>query len=557
MLGAALLAGGATAQERVVVAGTVVDAAGRAARDATVCLSWCNHPELPRLLAAALGDPALAQVTVTTDAEGAFRCAAPDAAPFALYAQRGAEMSRVHERVLPGDFVRLELAAPRSLAGEAITPHAEVELRLLPAMARDPSLAHLDLATVMPAPTLRARADARGRFELAAPPHRDLELRVRHEGTLFSFRAPADIAFPDPIAAPLRFACGGVDPCTVRVIDTSDPGRELALDESGAVRRAIWSLAPVLAVSPERLPGVFEPMLSRGPTPLQRGCRLRAQLRERTGAQLGGARLVFARPIPRQKGFGGPARRAPWIAWTARTDREGRIDVRWLEPGVPIVAWVEVDGRFVCFLCEVPQDDLDLGAVELAGDGAIGGRVTTHELAPAAGAWVFVQPELPRADGGPAARYDDLALSRVLMTDRAGRFRAEGLSRGNHRLVVRAPGLCVTSLTAAATSGAAPVDVRLPPAFVVRGVVHDVNGDPVAGARVHLTPGSPEATPPGELPSGWETRSAADGTFTFLDVPPHALVLHAFVGQRRQIRHAQAGDVPIDGTVVELRLPAR
>jgi len=311
----------------------------------------------------------------------------------------------------------------------------------------------------------------------------------------------------------------------------------------------------MLAVSSERLPGVFEPMMSSEPTPLEHGSRLQAHLRQLDGTALAGARLVFARPSPTTDGMQLLPRKKPWIAWAARTDGEGRIDCHWLEHAVPLVAYAEVQGRFVCFFHDAPDGDVDLGSVDLGDGYPISGRVTTHDLAPAAGAWVFVQPELPRVDAEPFARRDELALSRVVMTDKAGRFRAEGASRGNHRLVVRAPGLCVTTLGAVASADAPALEVRLPAPFVVRGIVLEPNGQPAANARVHLTPGAPEATVPGELPFARETRSAADGTFTFEDVPPEALVLHAFVGQRRQIRHAQTNEVPIDGTVVELRLP--
>src|SRR5262249_6882164 len=159
--------------------------------------------------------------------------------------------------------------------------------------------------------------------------------------------------FPDPITEPIRFACRGQAPSEVRAIDTSDPSHELTLDDSGAVRRDVWNLAPMLAVGPDRLPAVFEPMLSPEPTPMEYAARLQARLHERTGTALAGARLVFARPMPaRPNAFPDAPLDKPWIAWSARTDGEGRIDFRWLEPDVPIVAYAEVHGRFVCFLHE-------------------------------------------------------------------------------------------------------------------------------------------------------------------------------------------------------------
>src|SRR5699024_807548 len=102
-------------------------------------------------------------------------------------------------------------------------------------------------------PSLTTVADARGAFAFAAPPHEDIELRVRCEGTLFSFRDAADIRFPEPIVDPLRIAIDGEDPRDVRVIDKTDPGRELAVDEAGALARKVFNRALLWAVPPSRV----------------------------------------------------------------------------------------------------------------------------------------------------------------------------------------------------------------------------------------------------------------------------------------------------------------
>lgn len=113
-------------------------------------------------------------------------------------------------------------------------------------------------------------------------------------------------------------------------------------------------------------------------------------------------------------------------------------------------------------------------------------------------------------------------------SDAAGRFRIEGAEAGPHDIVVRRTGYVARRLTRGLVLGeVTSVAFVLEPELVVRGIVRSSSGEPVAGARVQLTP-DPSMANHGDLVRV-ETRSRSDGSYELRGATAR-VISHPFAG---------------------------
>lgn len=546
------------------IAGRVLDARGQPAPDTFVYLVRRMHPELPADLDGCLGDDPYHIEIAATDARGRFRIEPDGYWPMAMYARRGNDAyAPMRFPVLPGDFIQLELqpaAKVRGLvlhAGNRERPAQDqiVEVRVNAEFAKQNALWGFDVARLLPFVRFHARTDADGQFELAVPGGSRVRVGVHSAETLLWSDDPTEIALPpaQPVALNLRSV--GRPVAAARAHDLSLPARARPANDRGTARLPNLGTSPILIVAQRHQPVLLAPSDLDDPVTLKQGERLRGRLVQRDGAPLAGARLVFARPFSQ-----GP-REMRWrfAAWTERCDDDGRFDFGWLERGVPLVGYAEVDGHFTCFVWRVPGGPLDLGEVTVTSGYQLRGNISAPDRTPAAGAWVFFRPALPSGDveiDNPAVQ---LALSQLMMTGRGGGFRVGGLMPGSYDLIVRQRGCRVTAATVVAQTDPDSTRLELTPAAVVRGIVVDGAGKPIPGISVTLMQDVKQfikaAQRFGDPPVHLTTRTATDGSFEFTDLPADLVFdLRAFGNHAGGIRHARLIDVPLDGERVQLEL---
>ncbi len=212
------------------------------------------------------------------------------------------------------------------------------------------------------------------------------------------------------------------------------------------------------------------------------GARVRASAR----ANRPGGRIV---PMNMPGGPGG---------LEAATGPDGAWRIPTVPPGTMTVT-VEAEG----FIDGV-RGDLNVAAgvetradVSLEAGRAIAGTVRDAAGAPVEGARVFARTVV----GTPPEQ----AKFKNGTTDAAGAFRLAGLPAATFTLTISAPGNAQRTLPDVAAGNEA-VDVRLLPAVRMSGKVVDLEGNPVAGARV-------SATSEGADGVNGSGRSGADGTF--------------------------------------------
>ena len=164
--------------------------------------------------------------------------------------------------------------------------------------------------------------------------------------------------------------------------------------------------------------------------------KLTATLVDVNDTPLTDASIVFARPRPSET----VQHRVSLESWCLDTDAEGQIAWTGIADGVPTAGWVRQGDRFVPLMMRKPDGHLALGRVAVSGGYEVRGRVTGSNRAPAAGAWVFLRPEIPMSDLDVDGRAVRLAMSRILVTDRGGRFRAGDLMPGRYHVVIHTPG---------------------------------------------------------------------------------------------------------------------
>ena len=283
------------------------------------------------------------------------------------------------------------------------------------------------------------------------------------------------------------------------------------------------------------------------------GLDLRARLVDRDGQPLAGHRVLFVRALPTETARHDLAT----VSWVEHTDADGRLDFSWVEPKIPLLGFVEVGGRFVCFSFRNSADPLQLGEIEVTDRYGIRGVVHAADQSPASGAWVLVRPELPR---GEELEQESLALvlSRATVADRGGAFEVRGLMPGRYEVLVRQPGSAIARRTAVAGLDPEPVALHLGPARRVRGTVFGGDGKPVHGVTVLLRQDPRHAARRlrwGGTMFQATTRTRPDGSFAFGDIPDGVeFVLRAYRNRNGALEQAELLDVQGDGEPLELTL---
>ncbi len=561
------------AQRPAAIAGRVLDQGGQPAAEAWVYLIRRTHPELPAGLAECLGDDSFECEIAATDAKGRFRITTSGSWPLAIYARRGdAEFSKLGFPVLPGDFTELELQQPPSATGQITEPGpkrprpargAPVILRQRPRVTDDPVLWGYDLTRAAPFVPFWPRTDANGEFAIKVLPGGVLDLGVGRRGTTFWLAraqpvVDLGIQFLPPIRpVSVRLLEQGKPVPSAVAVDLGRPGQHRPADASGTVEIPDLSVTGLL-IAPTRHIPVYLPVdrelreQREHDIALRKGNRLRGRLLRADGAALADARMVFSRPFRGAHGV-----ETGTFAWTAKTGPGGELDFAWLEPNSPITGYVELDGRFVCFLLRRPAGEIDLGELRISDQHEIRGRITAADRTPAAGAWVFVRPALPPSDAGLDQDLLRLSMSRVAVADRGGRFVVDGLTPGEYELLVRHRGNRLARRSAVARPESEVTDIQLEPAPVVRGAVSTPDGKPLV-ATVYLTQ-APEQVGAqriqGIRPFRSQVRCDTEGRFEFADLPDNVkFVLRATAEYRGKLRHTGLMDVPTDGTRIPLTI---
>lgn len=555
----AALAGGAAAQSQpAAIAGRVVDAQGEPVAGADVSLAWRQHPELPLGLEAPLGDPAPLSVDTKTDDRGEFRLEVPGAWPMTLYAHRAAgEYSDLVFPALPGDFHELRLVEARRFAahvawvGDARQPiaNALVDLRWFPPPKRDEVLPGFDLAAAAPWLTFTTETSQDGGFALDVPRSGATELGVRLGYGAHRQRNLQPIELAPPTTVQLAFHRSGISLPRARAIDRARPSVVHTADDEGIATVTRIGTQPILLLHERHVPQIVDiEGGGRRTVGMRRCAQVRATLATPDGAPLRDARVLLARPFAAET-----ARHyVQVIGWADRTDDHGQIRAG-LSSEAPLMLFAEVGDRFVYVALRYPEvepvEDVDLGTVRLSAAHRIVGHVLAADRAPAAGAWVFVRPELP--DGEALDSALEVPLSRVTVADRGGRFSVDGLMPGRYVVAVRARGNAVARRTTVAQRRPEPMHFELEPARTVRGTVFDQTDHAVAGAMVILRQDPRHV--PGRLHWGGSLfqasmRTDSRGHFAFEDVPDGValmLVAHRNLGGRAE--RSILLDVPTDG----------
>lgn len=213
----------------------------------------------------------------------------------------------------------------------------------------------------------------------------------------------------------------------------------------------------------------------------------------------------------------------------ARADAEGRFRIAGVRRDADLFA--EAPGRAPTPLVSVSEVADARGAADVVlrfdgAGGALRGRATTADGAPAAGAAVSVElDEAAGRDEREKLRRKQFGPPRLrtgALADATGAFAVEGLAPGPVAVVVTRPGSAPWRRTLEIVAGGVvEVDVRLAAAAAVDGLVLDAAGAPAAGAEVSLAaPGVAERL---------HLRADAAGTFRAEDLAAGAAEAHAFV----------------------------
>jgi hypothetical protein len=382
------------------------------------------------------------------------------------------------------------------------------------------------LARTLQAP-LRAAADAEGRFALHRLTAGRYRLTVRAPGRSTAIDLPVEI--PEGVAevdlGTLSLAAGAA--LEGRVVDDSDRpvagARIVASNRAGALPAVesgadggfrVPDLEPGQAALRVQKDGFVEVTLSglTVPSPEPVVVRLRTA-RALTGRVVGPRGQGVAGAAVRR--LGGDARAVPSSsASIAHTDADGRFRAEGLEIG-PLTLQVEAAGYLTRRLqTEIPADR-DGGPLEIVLEpgAVVEGRVTTGGR-PLVGGAVSGAP----VGTGPVAGV-------VVLTDREGRYRLEGLATGRHAIEVSDNDGRHAREELEVQPGRQVLDIDLD-AGEVSGRVVAASGVPAAGTEVQIMG-----------PQHRIVRTGLDGTFAFRSLLPGSYRLTA--------RHPDAGEAAV------------
>lgn len=179
--------------------------------------------------------------------------------------------------------------------------------------------------------------------------------------------------------------------------------------------------------------------------------------------------------------------------------------------------------------------------------GALAGSVADAGGSPIAGARIVVDADGARYETTSAGAPQMDRFERFAWSAADGAFDVQDLCAGEHDITVRAPGFApFTTTVATSAAETTRVDARLTPGAIVRGVVRDTQGDPVAGVVV-------SAAPSGGFSESSSSASGSDGSFLLDSLPSGMLTLFADDARKGRARVSHEAVVGVE-SVVDLRL---
>lgn len=533
----ALVPAGAPAQERAalppgIALGVVVDPSGEPVAGARVTLLGradpCAPPASRRELLVEVG-------TTETDARGRFSLALPYRDLFAIEAGiEGIARSKLMAPVIPGSPTTLRLRTLRELRGTVTDADGEpvpgaALVALDPPEETVPALGR-QLGMLVSAPRHATYTDAAGQFVIhtALPAGARLAVATGHgsvmcelpEGPVCDIRLEAErrllLTFLDPDGEPLPGVQLDVpfQPLLAASWATSDADGELDAHLLGTeslvrVRTADHATIGLLIQQ-------FPRRLGKEIT-LRPETWLRCRLVDRGGRPLPDRRILLAGevelvPLP------GPepsSARVP-LDHQTRTDAEGYVDLpESMVADDGSALWIETGTqRWVLAARAATAEQLRGAELRVPRTSTIEGTVLDPDGVPRAGVGVLLQPLLD-----DDSYYFDLdPMTRVTVTDSAGRFRFADAETGRHE---------VSTLDAEFLRSGRPVEVpeegdgnpivveiRSRRGPIVEGRVVDSQGRGVPGAYVSVSSTSSEPDPDrprNDMPVS--VRADAEGRF--------------------------------------------
>ena len=552
------------------LSGEVVDATGKPVAGATVRL-WSCEETLPWDLQRVVPGKARELGTAQSGDDGRFRFDVEDGRFFTVMAQRGAlELAPAEVFVPSGARVVLRLLAPITVTGlvqrkvdgqlQAVAG-VKVTLRVGSGSVRDfPGIRTPEL------PSLQVDADAAGSFRAEVPGTGSVwaSASVAIAGQKWSGGATARAAAPVTIELQQQQAGEPPKPLTLKFVDKASgkpvagvrvvewgresDGKALESDADGVIKTTTTNSNGM--VLPREHARTM--VTSGGDTPaemrieLDKGLGCKARLLGSDGKPLANAQVVFGGPVQRET--------TTWhnMPWSARTDAEGRIDLRCLQSGMTLFGYAEVDGVFAPFVHATPANDLDLGDVRLATTGRITGRVLGPD-GPVANARILIQT------AGSGKEFEQMSLpSRRARSNTMGLFVVGRMVAGKYRVAAVAPDCVPGFADVVVGDKTQPLEFQLVRGARVAGRVLLPDGKPAAKASVYcwLPNTSQDQT---RFAIQATTESDADGRFVVGGLPEGvvcSLNLHLGDGNGQWL-HGQAQNIQTGTTDVEVTLSGR
>lgn len=555
-------------ERAAVLAGRVVDAAGRGVAGAWVSAALEAVPGAPRQDGPVAGS--------SSGADGAFSLGLLRAAE--LYTVQAVRPGFLPARVKAVTGSRARKAAPVALVllaarqvvgrvqGADRQPVAGAEIRLRPAASAEDRERQARLRAASPDSPPQAVSDAAGRFTVAEAPGLDLDVAVARTGfaplelrgvKLAPGTGPADLGALT-LTPGARVAGQVVDgrgrpvagASVFRLLQAGQPGelaeglRDRKPDAATGAdgRFALADLSPGLPVHllvtargylPEIRRGVQPPTAKPVVVRLQAGVSLAGRVIDEAGRPVPGAEveLVWAPSVPGHERLQAGAA----VSRHATADRDGRFEI----PDLPldrVTLAVDAPGfapsRGVEAALPLPKGE-EL-TVRLERGATLEGRVSTSAGEPVSGVRILV---------GPAAG----------VSDDDGVYRVDGVQPGPRVVEARHPAYETLRRPVSLDAGANHLDLVLPAGQEVRGRVVDPAGEPMPGAMVQLGSEAPRD------PRWYRARADADGAFTLAPVGRGTFRLRASADGYAdgEIDGVEVGAEAVDGLVVTLQAAGR
>lgn len=499
-----------------VIAGQVLDDAGKPVAGATVKLVSGPYPGLPAVIHDFLPRRVPASEAVArADESGRFRITVRDRHMICLYAEDGTDharrMSAPIVPVLPGDYRVLTLRKAVAVRG--------VVRGLASGAAEDKPITgatvHGSIQTAPPSGftvasfTLGVQAvtGKDGAYRLWVPAGCSVTLEAESAG----YEAQKAVITPGPdhdlvlgAGRVLKGVAQGPDGKPVAGALLQDPYLPRCRTRTDAAGRFELVLSRnrywVHVAHPQLAHGVdYTRQASRVRRPkaagnsdrqqparilrLRKGTRLRARILGPGGRPLPRARVVLAGMPRRLSHRSGSLSKI--VAWPCRLDQAGILDVSCLYQGYVAYAWVEVDGEFVELFSGDVGGGIDFGDVKLPLSGTVSGIVQLPSRMPAAGARVLFRR---RFDNPPAnLRNMQIPLPfQEAVADRGGRFRLDGVRPGTYDLAVVVANHFPRLIRAKVASKEQTLRITLPQGKTLQGTLVDSDNRPVPHRPIRI-----------------------------------------------------------------------